>query len=145
MKRIILVVLCLAMLVSALACGSKGITLTASKTAAKVGDEITFTVAVNGVNGVKSCGFRPEFDSECFELKSGKMLVTGKISEFSNGIGVAAFDEAVNMNQKVFQFVLVAKKSGSSLNVGCQMSFKNAEDNDIVVSLPADVVVTVKG
>ena len=123
---------------------SDKIVLEANKTNVNVGDKITVKVVFNSLDGVKTAGFRPIFDEEFFELVSGKMLMTGEISNFSDGIGVIAFDETVDINGQVMQFILKAKKSISSEAIGCEVSVKGAEDKTIVVSQPADVIVEVE-
>ena len=124
---------------------SAAVALQSSASSVNVGDKITVTVVFNSVEGVKTFGIRPIFDDECFELVSGRMLVTGAISNFGDGIGVVAFDETIDItNQNVMQFVLKAKKQSYAEAVGCEVSVKGADDKVIVISQPTDITVEIK-
>ncbi len=121
------------------------IVISSISTSVNVGEKITVTVAFNSLEDVKTFGLRPLFDDEYFELVSGKMLITGAISNFSDGIGVVAFDDCVDLDsQNVMQFVLKAKKASQSEMIGCEVSVKGEGDKVIVVSQPVDIVVTIK-
>ena len=124
---------------------SEKIVISSTSTSVNVGEKITVTVAFNSLEDVKTFGLRPLFDEEYFELVSGKMLITGAISNFSDGIGVVAFDDCVDLdNQNVMQFVLKAKKASQAEAIGCDASIKGEGDKVIVVSQPVDIVVTIK-
>ena len=121
------------------------IVLQTISTDVKVGDKITVKVVFNSLDAVKTVGLRPIFDEECFEFVSGKMLISGAISDFSNNIGVVAFDAPVNFDgQSVMQFVLRAKTQASAEAIGCEVSVKGVTDSVIVVPQPDDLIVEIK-
>lgn len=120
------------------------VALSANKTSVNVGEKITVVVTFNALEDVKSFGLRPLFDEEYFDLVSGRMLITGALSDFSAGIGVVAFDDVVSLDgQNVMQFVLQAKKASTGESVGCEASVKGESDKAIVVSQPTDIDIVI--
>ena len=107
-----------------------------------VGSEITFSVTVSNAPTVKTCGFRLQYDTEKFELVSGRMLVSGVLSDFSNGMGVAAFEGLTDINKPVMEFVLRAKQTTDASSIGCEASLKG--ENDVTIPVVNAVPVTVK-
>ena len=87
MKKIYLVILCLALVaavaITAMASGTYTVALTADKTTANPGNEITVTVSVTAVTG-QSGGLTVTYDEASLELTGGSFLIENTaLSDFS--------------------------------------------------------------
>ena len=150
MKKLILIMITLAMLLSisiaATAANTPAVKVTASGGVAP-GAQITFTVSVSGSGKVHSAMVVPVYDKNLFELVSGEWLVSGFLTDFSTatGDGVIAFTSATDINCQVFRFTLKAKSTaavGASGTVSC--SFAVTDVNDTRVEYTAITGATVK-
>lgn len=118
------------------------VTVTSLYQSASVGSEVTFAITLSNAPAVKTCAFRLQYDTEKFELVSGRMLVSGAISGFSNGIGTVAFDELTDVNKPVMEFVLRAKQAADTASVSCEPSLKG--NGDAAITVEKTVPVTIK-
>lgn len=114
MKKIWNVVICLALaallLTSVFAAGSLSASLSASKTTANRGNEITFTVSVPEFADCKSGSVVLSYDTGVFEFVSGKILLTGTfMSDLNSSDGVFAYTEPQTVSGNIAQFTLKVK------------------------------------
>ncbi|MBQ8682911.1 MAG: hypothetical protein IJ518_00160 [Clostridia bacterium] len=116
MKKLLLCVWCLVLLAVSLpvyAVEPATVTTTASATAVKAGDEVTFTIHVTGVEKSSSMALQPGkgFDSRVFEFVSGKWLIQGALADVDTAKlnAVIGFQKAMALEGEVFTFTLRVK------------------------------------
>jgi len=128
-RKLVLFIVCIALVCSSLviAKAAPAYEITASSSTLKRGDTVSFTISVSGTSKTKSLGAVVAFDTNVFEFVSGEMLVTGAmLTDFKDGVGVAAFTSETDVNGDIASFVLKVKSDadfgeatvGAQVNVG---------------------------
>ena len=117
--------------------------ISASTTSVKVNEEVTFNIMVSNAKDVSTCGFKIIYDSSIFELTGGEMGLVAEVSDFSDGVGVLAFSDTIDIKDPttVLTFKLKAKTTISQSSVSCEASFKGSENQILLVdSIQAEVI-----
>ncbi len=146
MKKVLVLLLTFAMLACAaltvFASDNPAVTITASSTKVNIGDEVVFTVSLEGCPKAKAIAFVPFFDAEIFEYvpvssgedtpadQCGSFLISGVLADFSveEKNAVISFVSETDVNREVLTFKLKAKKVSESFTVKCDVTLTGAED-----------------
>ena len=120
------------------------VTVIASADSVKVGDEVTFTVAISNAENVFSIAVIPSYDKDVYELMSGAWLLSGMLADFSvtEGNGVIAFDSAKTINENALTFTLKVKKPSANSAVSAEVILKNLM-NDTIPNSTSGTTVTI--
>ena len=154
MKKLLALSVCvLYILAFSVPVAAAGIALSASATDIKVGDTVTLTVSVSGADAAKSGGIAVSYNSNKFELVSGKWLLSNAtMTAFdpANAKAAVLFSEATDMNGDIFTVTLRAispTKTAETVSVmvdlrdGAAEVYKGTAERSIAVAVgeePAD-------
>jgi len=137
MKKLIILILCAAalflMAMPAMAAEPTQVKITADKSSASEGQEITFTVSITGSNEFTSVGLLLYYDSSALELVEQKVTITENvvIGTFEdNGRMAIAFSKAVTKPGKVATFKMKVKNGAAlgSVTITGNLSVNNGSN-----------------
>lgn len=144
MKKIWNVAICLTLgallLTAVFAAGSLSVSLSASKTTANRGDEITFTVSVSEFADCKSGSIEMSYDTDVFEFVSGKILLSGTImADMNSSDGIFTYDDPWNISGNIAEFTLKVKSdaayAASSVSVNVTLNRTDSGSNSTSVTV----------
>lgn len=98
------------------------------------GQQITFTVRIEGSDPIKSLAFEPLYDEDIFDLVSSRWLVTGTLQyiDAETNRAVSAWANPFDVNKKLYEFTLESK---CLTPVSIVDSTVRMQDTDGVISL----------
>ncbi len=152
MKKIFAMVLCIILMLSlsvtAFAAGTE-VTLTPSATSVTQGENVTFSLAINGTDSYKSMSLTFKYDSKAFEIVKGEWKVQDSVLADVNtekNIAAVALKAATNKAGEVFTFVLKAKADAeiSSQTVSVDYVVKNGSTEVAKATATKTVKITCK-
>ena len=106
------------------------------------GDEITFTVVIDGADPVKSMALTPIFDTDYFELVSVSWVIQAFVSDIEDGTlrSVAAWRSPVDINTTVYTITLRAKALTDSTTIDFTAILGDEVEGIIVASVVGKTV-----
>lgn len=112
------------------AANSAGSAVLAAPSFVTVGQEITVTVSLSGVEPILAAMVVPEYNKSVFELVDVKFADSGVISDFNGEDGVILWERPTDPNGRLASFTLRAKTTAAvgEYALGCRISVRDGDD-----------------